>query len=323
MRTSILALTAASSLLRAPDTEGAGGKPKPDPAGIEVVDGKNQSAASIDTQTGNVEQSGHDGHVEVGGGAELPGSVAADEPGKEKTAEELEAEASRDIGDEQATEVPRVEGDLVLEGEGANLEAFDAHFKRENGTLNMGALSQQWWDNYAKNDGNGHLDDNTYAYLEQLGISKEDAQTFEAAQVALNEKNTGSLYDHVGGQQDFEAMVNWGRGDEKAGVAPGYSKQQREAFNRALAQGGQLALDAVELLKQRFDAAGKSNLSPSTTTTNTRTGGENHLGGDDTSQGVYGSREEWVQARKDAGNDMNKQALVSAKFRRSPGAARW
>ena len=311
MRTSIHAYFAAAN-------EG-GGAAKDNTNAEQVETSGGGSSGSLNLEPGATPEAEHEGHIEVGGGNVIPPATPAAE-GEPENKAEGEPDKPEGEGDEQEQEaVPRIEGDFKAD-DPETVAKFDKAFKSDTGTLNMNALSQQWWANYAASGDakQGHLDDNAYAYLEsQFGLDRATVQNFEQAQVALNEKNEGGLHEVAGGADAFAAMVEWGR-------AGGYSEAQRKSFNDAIAAGGQRAQEAVELLSSRYQAANKDNPIPAATTTSRVTGELPPKGGaPDHSQGVFHSREEWLEARQKAGNNMDEQQMVSMKYRRSPGASGW
>lgn len=247
-------------------------------------------------------------HIEVGEGAE---NAEADGPEADKVqepdAEEPEAEAPADEGD--LPELPEFKAD-----DAEVVKSYDEVFKAD-GKLKMEALSKQWWNNaQASEDGAGHLDEGTYAYLDSLGIPKEMVAAAEAGQVALNSQANQALYARAGGKPNLDLAIGW------ATKTKGYDAAQQKAFNEAIDAGGVKATEAIDLLMSRYSKASNTRVSP-----NKSLGDDGHgAGGEGGPAGdVFKTKQEWLDARKEAGVNMSKQAAVSAKMRRSPGALGW
>jgi len=78
------------------------------------------------------------------------------------------------------------------------------------------------------------LNEKDYTDLERMGISRELVGQYAAGQSALMDQQTRSVYNEVGGQQEYEAMVQW------AGET--LQPQEIEAFNSAISSGDQTTL---------------------------------------------------------------------------------
>tara|TARA_R100000808_G_scaffold134_1_gene980 strand:+ start:3675 stop:4424 length:750 start_codon:yes stop_codon:yes gene_type:complete len=75
------------------------------------------------------------------------------------------------------------------------------------------------------------LNDQDYAELERMGVSKELVGQYAAGQTALMDQQTASVYREVGGQQEYEAMLTW--------AGQNLQPQEIDAFNKAVLSGDQ------------------------------------------------------------------------------------
>ena len=56
---------------------------------------------------------------------------------------------------------------------------------------------------------NGKLDEEDYAGLEKLGVSKAMVDAYVQGQVAMQQQYTQTVYNEVGGQETYQAMTEW------------------------------------------------------------------------------------------------------------------
>ena len=107
--------------------------------------------------------------------------------------------------------------------------------------LDLNELSNKYWEN-------GELDDSDYTALEKAGYPKDIVDQFikgQEAQAALIEQQ---VFNSVGGQEEYNAMLSWA-GEE---LSPGEVK----AFNKAVNSGDMDEINAaVKGLKARYDAS--------------------------------------------------------------------
>lgn len=325
IRNHIASLLASTAMYAAPDgNEGA--RPKPGAHQTTEVDtGAEQGfsgsiSMDIDGDTVNVNDSEgqRTDHLEVGNDAVNDAPETEDEP--EVTDEQDKPDADEEEGDkadEDDTPLPEVPAEFKADDPEV-VAQFDAALKTPDGKLNMDALSNQWWANQAAaEDGAGHLTEATYEYLDHLGIPPEMVKAAEAGQQALNTQANQTLYARAGGKANLDAALKWGGPKEKGGLG-GYTDAQQKAFNEALKAGGDKAADAIDLLMTRHAKATNTRVSPAASAADAATGGAAGKGG--AKADVFTNRQEWLDARAAAGRDTNKQAAVSAKFRRSPAA---
>jgi hypothetical protein len=253
-------------------------------------------------------------HIEVGEGAE---GAAEDGPAKDETTDDDAGgdDKADEPGDDTAEDGDLPELPEFKADDPEVVKSYDEVFKTD-GKLKMEALSKQWWNNAASaEDGQGHLDEGTYAYLDSLGIPKEMVEAAEAGQAALNTQTNQALYARAGGKPNLDLALRWAANGDK----PAYTPAQQKAFNAAIDKGGETAADAIDLLMSRYTKAANVRVSP-----NKSLGEHAHGGGGEGAAGdVFKSKQEWLDARKDANGNMSKLAAVSAKYRRSPGAKNW
>lgn len=108
--------------------------------------------------------------------------------------------------------------------------------------LDLAALSSKWAQN-------GSIDAADYEALEKAGYPKAQVDTFIRAQEMVLEGRVKSVHDSVGGQDSYNAMIEWA-GDN-------LSKDEVSAFNRAVNSDDMNSITlAVKGLKARFDAEG-------------------------------------------------------------------
>ncbi|WP_298951545.1 hypothetical protein [uncultured Methylobacterium sp.] len=175
--------------------------------------------------------------------------------------EEDDLEGQQDAGTEgEGAEPPRDETeaepdadalpDYDPDNEGVRA-AYDKKFFTEAGTVNLPALSGEFFANAAKDkDGKGGLNEGTYAYLQDtLGLDKAAVQEIERGQMALREQANTAFYGKIeGGKERYEKAIAWA-------VGGGYSEAQRAAYNEAQTKGGAAFEDAVDALMSRFGRA--------------------------------------------------------------------
>lgn len=329
MRNHYLASTAAY----APAEEG-GGSPRAKPGQYQTTEvdtgseGNSFSGSiSMDIDGDDVKINESEGrrtdHLEVGNDAvnePEPDGEAEDEGNAEDTDEAKdEAETTDEPGDNAlALSLP----DEFKSDDPEAVATFDKALKTPDGKLKMDALSAQWWANaQAAADGQGHLTESTYGYLDSLGIPPEMVKAAEAGQQALNTQSQQVLYSRAGGKVNLDAALKWGGPKDKGGDG-GYNDAQQKSFNDAMSAGGIKAQEAVDLLMSRHEKATNTRVSPRKSAADNANGG---TGGDD-GEGradVFKTRQDWLDARKEAGRDQSKQAAVSAKYRRSPNAGKF
>lgn len=322
---------ASAAMWAAPDDAGGAKPPKNGQQQTDSVEtGSGQSgfsgSLSMDVDGDDIKVSDQESttdHIEVGAGAENAEDDGPEDDKPKEPEAETEGEGDEDKpkepedGDDEDTTFLEVPDEFKADDPEV-IAQFDKALKTEDGKLKMDALSAQWWANAQANpDGNGHLTDATYDYLDSLGIPREMVQAAEAGQQALSTQAVQNVYAAAGGKANYDAALGWAAKGDK----PAYTEGQREAFNRAIDKGGETAKDAIDLLMSRYEkASGTTRTSPG------KSAGEHgNAGGgkgpDKTE--TFKSRDEWLAARKDAGRDVNKQAAVSRRYRNSPDAGKW
>lgn len=113
----------------------------------------------------------------------------------------------------------------------------------ENAGLDMSALE-------AKVVSGEGLSADDYAALEKAGISKAMADGYISGQQALGEQVTARMHSQVGGEEAFNALVDWAANG-------GLTKAEADAFNMVVDTGDDAALSmALEGLNAKFKAQG-------------------------------------------------------------------
>ena len=194
-------------------------------------------------------------------GKEAPATAPSDEPAatpegetaerpawlpeKFKTPEDLAKayaalEQKNSTGDKpQSPEGDAKDGDEVPTQADANEAAQKAV---EAAGLDMDALG-------AKIAQNGDLDAADYEALQKQGITKDMVSTYVAGQQAIAEKLVTSMHNAVGGEDQFNTLLEWG--------AENLSREEVAAFNQTIDGGSEAAIRmALEGLNSRYKAAG-------------------------------------------------------------------
>jgi hypothetical protein len=106
--------------------------------------------------------------------------------------------------------------------------------------LNFDELSTAYWEN-------GQLDDKHYEKLEKAGIPKDIVDQFIAGQEALLQATRQTVFETVGGEQNYNSMTDW--------ASENFSKDEVRAYNAAVNGGDRTAaMMAVQGLKARYEA---------------------------------------------------------------------
>jgi len=110
----------------------------------------------------------------------------------------------------------------------------------EKAGLNFDELSTSYWEN-------GELSDSQYKKLEEAGIPKSLVDQFITGQEALISSTRQSVFNSVGGEDNYNAMTEW--------ASDNFSEDEISAYNAAVNGGNTAsAMMAVKGLKARFDA---------------------------------------------------------------------
>ena len=237
--------------------------------------------------------------------------------------------SSEDQGTDQTDTEESSSEDVVLNDietfnaeDPANVEQWNKEYLREGGALNIDRLSQEFWRNIGK-DGEG-LNEATYDFLASKGISKEDVKKLEATAINERDAAVGSVSKHdmelftvAGGPDELKAALEWGK-------QGGYTEDQRKKFDK-ITSGKDLESkkEAVELLMARYqksDAykarqAEVADAGRPTEQKRDATKGRGTPSGN--SAKPFASRKEGSQARKAAGDDMQKLREVDRRARAS------
>jgi len=107
--------------------------------------------------------------------------------------------------------------------------------------LDVGAIETHWIEH-------GSLPETELTKLEQLGISREDAEAYIAYRYEQSQNANNDLIESVGGEETFSQMSQW--------ATTSWDAAQLEAYNKAVDSGdrGQIQL-ALSALKSAYLAA--------------------------------------------------------------------
>ena len=75
----------------------------------------------------------------------------------------------------------------------------------------------------------GELSEETFAELEKAGLPKEYVESYIAGQQALVERNALDLYNSIGGEEEYDGMIQW--------AGESLSEQEVETFNELVVNG--------------------------------------------------------------------------------------
>ena len=119
-------------------------------------------------------------------------------------------------------------------------EADDAREAVENVGLDFDSMSQEFMEA-------GELSEQTYSDLEARGIPKEVVDGYIQGQMALAQNVQGQIYNSVGGEDNYQEMVEW--------ASDNMSDTEIDAYNSAVNSGSlDQARLAVEGLSARYRA---------------------------------------------------------------------
>jgi len=106
--------------------------------------------------------------------------------------------------------------------------------------LDFNSLSEEYWENEG-------LTDQSYETLEKAGIPREIVDSYIEGQQSLLQSTTNEVYDSVGGQENYNSMVDW--------AADNLSDGQVDAYNRAVNSGDMEETKfAVQGLRSMYEA---------------------------------------------------------------------
>jgi len=227
-----------------------------------------------------------------------------------------DTEGSDDEGDEGGNEPPEDLGEFDPE----DTEKWDAQYKNEDGKLNEQALSDEFWAN-ADGDVPGSLNEGTYAYLENMGVSREMAKNVEAALVTQqdaatnkNAKRDDPLFalagtiagDPAKGPEVLSEALKWGK-------EGGYTEAQQKRFNAVLKGSDEDArMEAVELLLTRHAAQNGTATQKPRLPKRDATKGRGAPAG--TGLKKFANKEEAREAKRAAGTDQVARQLVAKRM---------
>ena len=182
----------------------------------------------------------------------------------------------------------------------AKMDSGSTEAEAEAASKDPAVLSSETLHKYSEKYYAEGLNENDYAELEKLGVSKELVSQYAAGMSALMDRQSAAAYAEVGGKEQYETMLAWAK--------ESFSEQEAHAFNEAVTSNDQnTVMMAVKGLGARYAAANgaESNLVQGTT----QTSGE----------GSFGSMAQVVRAMNDPRYDQDPafRAEVLRKMERS------
>lgn len=191
--------------------------------------------------------------------------------------------------------------------------AFDERYF-PNGEIDKAVLSKEFFQN--AEGGNPGLNEGTYEYLASKGISKGVAKEVEAALMTKNdaqkkdaENADFALFEVAGGADKLQTALEWGK-------KGGYDKAAQKAFNEAVASKDPAKRkEAVELLMYRHSKA-----NPQTVTKEDEEPGlpkrdaTNGSGGRPAQVKPFKNRQEWRDAKREAGTNQRQLRMVAERL---------
>ena len=92
---------------------------------------------------------------------------------------------------------------------------------------------------------NGQLDEEDYAGLEKLGVSKDMVNAYIQGQAAMQQQYTQTVYNEVGGQESYQAMTEW--------ASTNLTPEEIAVYDEAVNSGDTTkTMSAVKGLKARY-----------------------------------------------------------------------
>ena len=92
---------------------------------------------------------------------------------------------------------------------------------------------------------NGQLDEDDYAGLEKLGVSKDMVNAYIQGQVAMQQQYTQTVYNEVGGQESYQAMTEW--------ASNNLTPEEIAVYDKAVNSGDtNITMSAVKGLQARY-----------------------------------------------------------------------
>lgn len=243
---------------------------------------------------------------------EVPG-VEGTEGGDDVTGEEDQEGADED---DKGEPIELVDLDPFDPASEETVAAYNAEFKDETGNLKIDRFGLEL-DRNIQRDGKAELNAGTYDYLASLGIPRslvdgqiamrENATAYQKVQA---EKDDLALFTIAGSPAALQAAKEWA-------LKGGLTEAQRERHEQALkSTNKQDREDAVELLMTRYRAANPEEEALRDEPVRDATKGQ----GTPKAGAVkpFANREEWRQARKEAGDNIQKLREIDRRKRVSP-----
>lgn len=145
----------------------------------------------------------------------------------------------------------------------------------------------------------GTLTDDTYKALEAKGLSKQVVDSYIEGQKALADNKAQKLLNYVGGEENYNSLINWAKVN--------YSAEQASAFDTALFSGNEASVqEQIDLLNYRMSKSGTTRIDG---TSSSGTGGLK----------PFASKSEWQAAvgHQHYGRDAAYTRMVDGRYLRS------
>ncbi len=168
---------------------------------------------------------------------EIDANLQAEADAKAKADADAKAKADADA---------LADGDVLSDDDAAAKAAAEAKAKADAGELDINKYAEE----FAENE---KLSDTSYEELAKAGLDKELVDSYITAIAAQAELYTGKVYKMAGGEEKYNALVQWG--------TENLTDPERVRFNDAvnsgdLAQAG-LVLDAISARMEKADGTFK------------------------------------------------------------------
>jgi hypothetical protein len=241
---------------------GGDGKPAVDPSRFEASIGGGTTSSVEDGKATTKKSDGLSMEFDKDGAGELTGigdgedtEKAKEKPQDGEEGTEDKTEPAKEETSEEASDAPYEPLPDYTEETAA---AYDERFikKSDDGEeLNFDAIEAEIRANMAKAEGaTERPNEGTYKFLKaKFGITKGvvddhiEGKKLQAAEI------TKAFHEVTGGQDVWNDKLAWA--SSKDGKPGGYTKAQVDAFNAAMAKGGEAAAEQIELMNARFAKA--------------------------------------------------------------------
>lgn len=227
------------------------------------------------------------------------------------TPEEGSDETAEDQDESDESDADEDLGEFVAE----DVEKWDAKYQNDEGELNQELLTSEFEANFA--DGTADINEGTRAYLKSKGISDGMIDAQIAAYQTIQEAAKNAAKDHdlklfeIAGDTDtLKDALAWGKSE-------GYSEEQKKRFNAVMDGDDLLAREeAVEILMARYNKANPKTKPKPRLPQRDATKGQGRKSNTPAIR-PFANKDEWRQAKRDAGDDHERVREVAIRRRAS------